>query len=98
MLALALGIRQGEALGIKRERLDTKRRALRFPKQLQRQTWQHGCEDAEACAAPRTEPRPAGSRARGTSVPRAADRAQRTAQDMRATVRSAMAAAWSKFP
>lgn len=58
VLALAIGIRQGEALGIRRERLDTKRHALRFPKQLQRQTWQHGCEDPAVCAAPRHKTAP----------------------------------------
>lgn len=58
VLALALGIRQGEALGIKRDRLDHRKRALRFPKQLQRQSWQHGCDDPAACAAPRHKTTP----------------------------------------
>jgi integrase len=53
VIALALGIRQGEALGIKRDRLDARKRALRFPKQLQRQSWQHGCDDPAACAVSR---------------------------------------------
>jgi integrase len=58
VIALALGIRQGEALGIKRERLDPRKKALRFPKQLQRQSWQHGCEDPAVCAAPRHKAAP----------------------------------------
>ena len=45
VIALALGIRQGEALGIKWDRLDRRARTLRLPKQIQRHSWQHGCED-----------------------------------------------------
>jgi integrase len=58
VLALALGIRQGEALGIRWERLDERKRVLKLPRQLQRQTWQHGCDDRRACGATwhKTEP------------------------------------------
>lgn len=49
VLALALGIRQGEALGIRWQRLDERRRELKFPTQLQRQKWLHGCDDPHAC-------------------------------------------------
>ena len=48
-LALALGLRQGEALGLKWDRLDRKSKALRFPKQIQRHVWQHGCEEPHEC-------------------------------------------------
>lgn len=51
VLALALGIRQGEALGIRWERLDKRRRELKFSTQLQRQTWLHGCNDPHTCGA-----------------------------------------------
>ncbi|MGO1050572.1 tyrosine-type recombinase/integrase [Crossiella sp. CA198] len=51
VLALALGPRQGEAIGAKWSRLDRKNKLLRLPKQLQRQTWQHGCDDPKACGA-----------------------------------------------
>jgi integrase len=50
VIALALGNRQGEALGIKWERLDRKTKTLRFPKQLQRHVWQHGCDQPYQCA------------------------------------------------
>jgi integrase len=58
VLALALGIRQGEALGIRWERLDDRKHLLKLPKQLQRQTWLHGCDDPHTCGAKwhKTEP------------------------------------------
>lgn len=49
VIALALGIRQGEALGIKWERLDRRTRTLRLPKQIQRHSWQHGCTNPHEC-------------------------------------------------
>lgn len=49
VVALALGTRQGESIGLKWARLDTKAKALRIRKALQRQTWQHGCEDPHEC-------------------------------------------------
>ena len=49
VIALALGIRQGEALGIKWTRLNRKYRSLKTPTQLQRHTWQHGCENPHEC-------------------------------------------------
>lgn len=60
VIALALGNRQGEALGIKWERLNGRRKSLRFPKQLQRGRWLHGCDDPRVCAAAhhKTEPCP----------------------------------------
>jgi integrase len=50
VVALALGIRQGEALGLKWERLDQKTKSLRFPKQIQRHGWNHGCDNPYKCA------------------------------------------------
>jgi integrase len=49
VVALALGCRQGEALGFKWERLDRANRHLRVKKALQRQTWEHGCADPHVC-------------------------------------------------
>jgi integrase len=49
VVALALGCRQGEALGFTWERLDRDRKVLHVRKALQRQTWQHGCEDPHRC-------------------------------------------------
>jgi integrase len=51
VVALALGCRQGEALGFKWERLDRENKTLRVRKALQRQTWQHGCDNQHACGA-----------------------------------------------
>ncbi|WBB95281.1 site-specific integrase [Solwaraspora sp. WMMA2080] len=48
-LALALGLRKGEALGLKWRRIDLDRGLLRTPRQLQRHKWQHGCDDPHAC-------------------------------------------------
>jgi integrase len=51
VVALALGCRQGEALGFKWERLDRENKTLRVKKALQRQTWQHGYDNPHACGA-----------------------------------------------
>lgn len=59
-LALALGLRKGEALGLKWRRIDLEKGLLRTPRQLQRYRWQHGCADPCACGARlhKTEPCP----------------------------------------
>jgi integrase len=51
VLALALGLRQGEALGLKWARLDEETKSLSVRKALQRHTWEHGCGDPHACGA-----------------------------------------------
>ena len=51
VVALALGIRQGEALGLKWSRLDVATKTLRIRMALQRRTWQHGCDNPHACGA-----------------------------------------------
>ncbi|XVU27137.1 site-specific integrase [Actinoplanes sp. CA-054009] len=48
-LALALGLRKGEALGLKWRRIDLEKGPLRTPRQLQRHRWQHGCGDPNEC-------------------------------------------------
>lgn len=49
VVALALGCRQGEALGFTWDRLDRERKILHVRKALQRQTWRHGCDDPHRC-------------------------------------------------
>jgi integrase len=48
-VGLALGLRQGEALGLRWQYLDLDRRQARIFWQLQRVKWQHGCADPHAC-------------------------------------------------
>lgn len=60
VVALALGCRQGEALGFTWDRLDRERKILHVRKALQRQTWRHGCDDPHTCGERlhKTEPCP----------------------------------------
>src|SRR2546425_850872 len=51
VVALALGLRQGEALGLKWSRLDEETKSLSVRKALQRHSWEHGCDDPHACGA-----------------------------------------------
>lgn len=48
-LALAMGLRQGEAIGLKWGDFDAQGGTLTIRQALQRQTWRHGCDDARAC-------------------------------------------------
>ncbi|MCP2257966.1 Phage integrase, N-terminal SAM-like domain [Streptoalloteichus tenebrarius] len=48
-VALACGLRQGEALGLRWEFVDLKTGDVRVWWQLQRNTWKHGCDDPHAC-------------------------------------------------
>ncbi|GAA3621036.1 site-specific integrase [Lentzea roselyniae] len=48
-VALSLGLRRGEALGLKWTDLDTKAGTLTIRRALQRHTWQHGCDDPHEC-------------------------------------------------
>ncbi|SDD95005.1 tyrosine-type recombinase/integrase [Actinokineospora iranica] len=50
-LALTLGLRKGETLGLKWSRIDLDNGVLRTPKQIQRHRWQHGCDDPHECGA-----------------------------------------------
>lgn len=50
VLALALGTRQGETIGLKWVRLNKSTRTLRIARQLQRRTWEHGCADPHECS------------------------------------------------
>src|SRR3954451_2436787 len=49
VLALAIGTRQGETIGLKWTRYNPDTRLLRIARQLQRQTWEHGCTDPHIC-------------------------------------------------
>ena len=51
VMALALGLRQGEALGLKWSRLHEPSKTLEIMQGLQRRTWQHGCANPHACGA-----------------------------------------------
>jgi integrase len=48
-VALSLGLRQGEALGLQWERVDLTTGTTRVREALQRRTWQHGCNDPHKC-------------------------------------------------
>lgn len=48
-VALALGIRQGEALGLRWSYVDLETGAIRAWFQIQRVEWRHGCADPRAC-------------------------------------------------
>lgn len=50
-VALAQGVRQGEALGLRWEYVDLEAAEMKIWWQLQRLKWQHGCEDPHACGA-----------------------------------------------
>ena len=50
-VALAMGLRQGEALGLRWAYLDLDEGVMQIWWQLQRLQWQHGCEDPHACGA-----------------------------------------------
>lgn len=51
VIALALGLRQGEALGLKWFRFDAERKTLHIARSIQRHKWQHGCDNPHACGA-----------------------------------------------
>jgi integrase len=48
-VALSLGLRKGEALGLKWARLDLEKGVLHTPRQFQRHKWKHGCDDPHEC-------------------------------------------------
>lgn len=60
LVALALGLRQGEALGLRWEYVDLDTGAIRAWFQVQRSRWQHGCADSNACGE-RWHRRPCGN-------------------------------------
>ena len=51
VLALVLGHRQGESLALEWAQLDRETMTIRVKDQIQRRTWQHGCDDPHACGA-----------------------------------------------
>lgn len=48
-VGLALGLRQGEALGLRWKYVDLEAAQAKVWWQIQRATWEHGCDDPEAC-------------------------------------------------
>jgi integrase len=52
-VALALGLRQGEALGLRWQHVDLDAGTLAVRWQLQRFGWRHGCPDPDACGKDR---------------------------------------------
>jgi integrase len=48
-IALSLGLRQGEALGLRWSDLDNAAESLTIRRALQRQTWRHGCDNPHKC-------------------------------------------------
>jgi integrase len=52
LIGLLLGPRQGEALGLRwnKVHLESERPFLEVATQLQRRTWRHGCDEEQACA------------------------------------------------
>jgi integrase len=52
-VALALGLRQGEALGLRWRHVDLDAGTLTIRWQLQRLPWRHGCSDSHACGKDR---------------------------------------------
>jgi integrase len=51
VIALALGLRQGEALGLKWSRLHEPTKTIEVVRALQRRNWHHGCADPHGCGA-----------------------------------------------
>ncbi len=51
VLALAVGTRQGETIGLQWSRYNATTRTLRITRQLQRHTWEHGCPDPHGCGS-----------------------------------------------
>jgi len=52
-IGAVLGLRQGEALGLRWSDLDTDAGTLTVARQLQRRLWEHGCSEAEPCGRKR---------------------------------------------
>lgn len=48
-IALAVGLRQGETLGLQWTRVDLTTATIQVRHALQRRTWQHGCSDPHRC-------------------------------------------------
>ena len=71
VIALALGLRQGEALGLKWTRLHEPSKTLEIMKGLRRRTWTHGCDNPHACGARyhKTKPCPDGCKRHKRACP-----------------------------
>ena len=79
-VALGLGLRQGEALGLRWQYVDLDAGTLMVRWQLQRLVWQHGCADPHLCGKDRhRDDCPAGCTGHGRACP------QRTGGGLRLT-------------
>ncbi|MCA0292518.1 MAG: tyrosine-type recombinase/integrase [Actinobacteria bacterium] len=58
LLAMVLGVRQGEALAMRRSAYRRDERMLVIRQSLTRGTWEHGCTDPAACAKPHCKTKP----------------------------------------
>lgn len=56
-VALALGLRQSEALGLRWRDVDLEQGTLTVRETLTRRRWRHGCQDPASCGSPRNCPR-----------------------------------------
>lgn len=73
-VALALGLRQGEALGLRWQYVDLDAGTISIRWQLQRQRWRHGCGDPAACAKDRhTDNCPPGCTSNARTCPKRMD-------------------------
>ncbi len=62
-IAISLGLRRGEVLGLEWSDIDLTEGTLTVRRKLQRLSWRHGCEDAFRCAeSHHVQPCPAGCR------------------------------------
>lgn len=52
MLAISLGLRRGEVLGLSWADIDLERGQLRVRQQLERRRWRHGCDGPDRCDGP----------------------------------------------
>lgn len=73
MLAMLVGLRQGEALGLRwpRLELDATVPVAHVVIQVQRRTWRHGCDDQQTCARERCRTKPCRSWGHGCADPAA---------------------------
>jgi integrase len=70
--AMGLGLRQGEALGLRRAYVDLDAASIRIWWQLQRLGWKHGCDDPHACGRHlhKVSPCPAGCTRHAPTCPK----------------------------
>ena len=68
-IALSLGLRQGEALGLQLDDIDWDSAELLVRRQIQRVVYRHGCADPEQCLLPPSRRVPKPHKGRGADCP-----------------------------